>query len=221
MITKVLPQSLSPSWNRISRPAAQPVVQAALVATAEGVDRLQALPASEPDGTVADRFREAFFRDYQERMCGQNIRRFLTQFPDPDKLQGAKVLGIENKGFSYFGLVRAMNTRDTNFQGELRVTDKNWYHHVVLEKDGRIFDFDYGITPQTPTVEEYFDTMFLQCDKVRPHEKLKDYQVQVIDAQEYATATRDTSTRMSFRDYLEGWGVNLERYPAPVGRPVG
>lgn len=163
-------------------------------------------------GPVVDRFREVFFRDYEERMCGQNIRRFITQFPDPKQLEGAKVLGIENKGLSYFGMVRAMNTRDTNSKGELRVTDKNWYHHVVLEKDGKIFDFDYGIAPQAPGVEEYFETMFLKCDKVRPAEKLKDYRIQVIEAQEYASARKDTSTQVSMRDYLTGWGANLERF---------
>lgn len=175
-------------------------------------------PAAQADqvqlsqGAVGDRFREVFFRDYQERMCGQNIRRFITQFPDPKQLEGAKVLGIENKGLSYFGMVRAMNTRDVNSRGELRVTDKNWYHHVVLEKDGKIFDFDYGITPQAPGVEEYFEKMFLKCDKVRPAEKLKDYRIQVIEAQEYASARKDTSTHVSMRDYLTSWGANLARF---------
>lgn len=212
------PQPISQPTFRNSIPRSSPLTVPQTAPTVNPTvitDRVQLSelpPASEPDSAVAERFREVFFRDYEESKCGQNIRRFITNFPDPEQLQGAKVLGIENKGFSYFGLVRALNTRDTNFKGELRATDKNWYHHVVLEKDGRIFDFDYGITPQTPSVEEYFDTMFLQCDKVRPHEKLKDYQVQVIDAQEYATATRDSSIHMSFRDYLEGWGANLKRF---------
>jgi len=218
MVINRISQPLQRSWNRVSGPTAEvaPTTPAESLESVGPGKRTEPSPAK--DCAVADRFREVFFRGYQERMCGQNIRHFITRFPDPKQLQGAKVLGIENKGFSYFGMVRAMNTRDTTFSGELRVTDKNWHHHVVLEKDGRIFDFDYGIEPQTPTVEEYFDKMFLRCDKVRPHEKLKDYQVQVIDAEEYATATKDTSTRLSFRDYLEGWGVNLERYATPPGK---
>jgi hypothetical protein len=196
----------------LQRPAHQPepVTETASAAPAPVVDRVEV--SSNSTSPVEDRFREVFFRDYEESKCGQNIRRFIVQFPQPEHLEGAKVLGIENKGFSYFGLARVMHARDTNFKGEMRTTDKNWYHHVVLEKDGRIYDFDYGITPQAPTVEEYFEKMFLSCDKVRPHEKLKDYQVQVIDAQEYARADKDTSTTRRLGEYLQGWGVNLERY---------
>lgn len=160
-----------------------------------------------PPGSLEAEFREAFFRDYEARKCGQNIRRFLTRVEDKGMLDGAKVLGIENKGFSYFGLVRAMHTRDTNNRGEMRVTDHNWYHHVVLEKDGRIFDFDFGITPTVANSEEYFETMFFECDKVPRERKLDDYQVQVIDAREYLEGDRDTSQSFSFRDYgaLQGW----------------
>ncbi len=112
------------------------------------------LSSGEPESPVLDRFREVFFSDYEARKCGMNIKHFITRYPEPQQLEGAKVLGIENKGLSWFGMTRAMHTRDTNFKGELRTTDSNWYHHVVLEKDGRIYDFDYGITPQAPTVEE-------------------------------------------------------------------
>lgn len=198
-----------------SRPA--PVAAASTEATpvADSV-ALSSTPQEEASSPVLDRFREVFFTDYEARKCGMNIRHFITRFPEPEQLEGAKVLGITNKGLSWFGMTRATHTRDTNFKGEMRVTDSNWYHHVVLEKDGRIYDFDYGITPKAPTVAEYFDKMFLNCDKVSAADKLKDYEVQVIDAQEYAKADKDTSTTARFKEYLGGWGVNLERYNQPA-----
>lgn len=161
--------------------------------------------AAEPPSVVERTFRESFFEDYQARYCGQNIKHFLTKLPEAE-LEGAKVLGIENKGFSWFGMVRAMQARDTKGNGEPYVTDRNWYHHVVLEKDGKIFDFDYGIVPSTPGVQEYFDKMFFEKDdKVRPADKLKDYELQVIDAREYVKGDKDTSTKVRFAEYLGGW----------------
>lgn len=173
----------------------------------------QAEPST-PDCPLTVEFHKAFFEDYEARKCGENIRRFLTRFSDSEALQGAKVLGIENKGFSYFGLTRALHTRDTKGNGEPYVTDKNWYHHVILEKDGRIFDFDYGIEPKVVDSEQYFETMFLNCDKVSREDKLKDYRVQVIDAQEYLRRDQDTSKTLTFRDYgaLQGWGQNVKHY---------
>jgi len=160
---------------------------------------------AEPPSVAERTFKEAFFADYEARYCGQNIKRFLTKLPEAE-LEGARVLGIENKGFSWFGMVRALHARDTKNNGEPFVTDRNWYHHVVLEKDGKIFDFDYGIVPSTPGVQEYFDKMFFQKDdKVRPEEKMKDYEVQVIDAREYVAGDKDTSTTVRFAEYLGGW----------------
>lgn len=160
---------------------------------------------AEPPSVAERTFRDAFFADYEARYCGQNIKRFLTKLPE-EELEGAKVLGIENKGFSWFGMVRAMQARDTKNDGTPFVTDRNWYHHVVLEKDGKIFDFDYGIVPSTPGVQEYFDKMFFEKDdKVRPADKMKDYELQVIDAREYVKGDKDTSTKVRFAEYLGGW----------------
>lgn len=209
------PPVVAPSTT--SRPAPVAAVPAVPESAPVGDSlTISSTPQQEASSPVLDRFREVFFTDYEARKCGMNIRHFITRFPEPEHLEDAKVLGITNQGLSWFGMTRAMHTRDTNFKGEMRVTDSNWYHHVVLEKDGRIYDFDYGITPKAPTVAEYFDKMFLHCDKVSAADKLKDYEVQVIDAQEYAKAGKDTSTKARFKDYLGSWGVNLERYNQPA-----
>ena len=204
------------NWTRVAQAAA--TVTTAEVAASLDQFELSAAPSQTPPAAEAPvapleaRFREAFFTDYEARFCGKNIRRFVVNAPDSLEMEGAKVLAIENKGCSWFGMVRAMHARDVKGNGEPYATDRNWYHHVILEKDGRIYDFDYGITPQAPTVQDYFEKMFLNCDKVRPHQKLADYELQVIDAREYGDAKKDTSSKVTMGQYLEGWGVNLERY---------
>lgn len=204
---RVFQETVPPSEVSVS---SSPQEQVTLSAQAKVV------PA-EPSGDdcqTTELFRKAFFEDYQAARCGDNVRRFLTRFPE-EALEGASVLGIENKGFSMFGLTRALHARDQKFSGEDFVTDRNWYHHVILEKDGKIFDMDFGIQPQAPTTLEYFETMFLQGDKqVRPSQKLKDYHIQVIDAGEYLRKDGDTSVKMSLAEYGEsrGWGEHLQRY---------
>lgn len=182
-----------------------------LVEIGDNRSELKLIPArfpvkpAEPQCQVSRIFAESYHSPevYEERQCGSNVRRLLERLPDSE-LEGMKVLGIENKGFSYFGLVRALHTRDTDRHGNPRTTDKNWYHHVVMEKDGRIFDFDYGTRALTPTVKEYCDSMFFNDDKVSTEKKMSDYEIQVIDAREYLTRGKDTSTKVRLGEYLAG-----------------
>lgn len=154
---------------------------------------------------VDGEFKDFFEKGYEPRFCGKNIKKFVAQLP-PSEQEGAKVLGIENKGFSYFGMVRAMHARDTKGDGTPYATDRNWYHHVVLEKDGKIYDFDFGIEPKVLSVPQYFSKMFFTNDKhVKPEEKRKDYEVQVIDAAQYVSGTQDSSTKMRLGEYLKPW----------------
>ncbi len=160
-------------------------------------------PKAESQSEISRIFAESYHSPeiYEERQCGSNIRRLLGRLPESE-LAGAKVLGITNKGFTYFGLVRALHTRDTDREGNPRTTDKNWHHHVVLEKDGRIFDFDYGTEALTPTVKEYCDTMFFSDTKVKAEKKKTDYELQVIDAREYLHQKEDSSTTIRLGEYL-------------------
>lgn len=148
-------------------------------------------------------FKETYHSQlYEPRQCGSNIRRLLEKLSDSDELKDARVLGIGNKGFSYFGLVRARHARDTDRHGNARAWDRNWHHHVVLEKDGRIYDFDYGTDPKTPTIDEYFQTMFFDDPDVQADRKKKDYEIQVIDASEYLHRVKDSSVKMRLGEYL-------------------
>lgn len=56
-----------------------------------------------------------------------------------------------------------------------------WSFHVLLESHGHIFDLDYGTTPTTPNILEYFKKMFDVAEK--NDRKLV---VRVISAAEYA-----------------------------------
>ncbi len=160
---------------------------------------------------VAEAFQETFHTDlYQSRKCGENIRRLLERVSNSEDFKDAKVLGIKNEGVSYFGMVRATHVRSSNNQGQPRTTDMNWYHHVVLEKDGKIYDFDFGVEPQAPTVEEYFQTMFFDDTKVKAQEKKNGYSIQVIEAQEYLHQKSDSSEKLRLGDYLARHGLDAQ-----------
>ncbi len=64
------------------------------------------------------------------------------------------------------------------------VTD--WQFHVLLESQGYIYDLDYTINPQIPTVSEYFHKMFGVSSQ--NGQKMV---VRVIPAQEYSEAYDD------------------------------
>ena len=44
-------------------------------------------------------------------------------------------------------------------------SEKNWYHHVIFELDGFIYDFDYLNMPTVDRVLVYFNNMFLIEDE--------------------------------------------------------
>jgi len=161
-------------------------------------------PKSSSLDLVTKTFQETYHTDlYESRKCGSNIRRLLEKLSDSDQLSGAKVLGIENKGFSFFGLVRARHVRGSDRNGNPRTTDMNWYHHVVLEKEGKILDYDFDTKPLTPTVDEYFQTMFFNDPDLASERKKSDYHIQVIDADEYLQRDNDTSETVTLGEYLQ------------------
>ena len=111
------------------------------------------------------------------------------------KVYNANILEISNKGFSLFGLINSEFARQAgrlnpnfaidgirNLPGE-----NNWYHHVVLEIDGDIYDFDFDNFPIVLPVGDYFEKMFLNDKKgseggehyIGREEKLKTYEILV------------------------------------------
>jgi len=205
-------QSVS-GWFR-SRPPSQP---SQAKAEAGPQDRVETSAFTAPAATPESEFRETFFREYAARYCGKNIQRFVTRMQSDDAAQ-ANVLTIRNEGGSWFGLVRALkarDARDTPDGVQLFENDRNWEFHVVLEHQGKIFDFDYGIQPKVVPVEEYFHTMYLAGDAHVPAQrKLDGYSIKVTPAKEFGGTDAPSETR-SLAQYLSGWGVNLQQYAVP------
>lgn len=94
-----------------------------------------------------------------------------------------------------FGHVKAEHTRGRNGP-----EDRNWYFHAVLEMDGLVYDYDFGITPRVVSVQEYFKVMFLSEKEpairdfryIGPERKKEDYEIKIIDG---LTELRNRSTR--------------------------
>lgn len=140
-------------------------------------------------------FADSFHSHYKKGRCGDNILELVKRAQENDiNLKDAKILEIVNKGNSVLGLVNVEYAReggrvDPNslnmkpyryFAGE-----RNWYHHVVLELDGFIFDFDFDNRPRVVSVREYFEVMFFEEKRendggsfyVGRDEKLRDYEI--------------------------------------------
>ena len=146
------------------------------------------------DTELVKHFTSTFNSNYEASRCGDNILQLLER---AEKLQinlnGARIIEITNTGNSVFGMVNAEFARESgrlnpqypasgfrNLPGET-----NWFHHVVLEKDGLIYDYDFGNNPKVVPVRTYFEKMFLTEKKrseggdfyVGPEEKLKYYEL--------------------------------------------
>ena len=139
-------------------------------------------------------FKAEYQKHYVENQCGSNILGLLRRAESKgQKVYNANILEISNKGFSLFGLINAEFARQSgafnpnssvdgirNLPGET-----NWYHHVVLELDGDIYDFDFDNYPVVLSVREYFEKMFLNDKRpseggeryIGRDEKLKTYEV--------------------------------------------
>lgn len=111
-----------------------------LLGTALGTERCEKLL------TV---FEEIYELEYRCFYCGDNILT-LVRAAKQAKLNmgGARVLIIIG------GLESSLVPRQARMPGA------TWTYHVVLEVDGRIFDFDYRNVAVSVPINEYFDTMF-------------------------------------------------------------
>jgi hypothetical protein len=142
---------------------------------------------------------------------------------DGINLANANIVEITNAGFSVFGMVNVEQARESgrrnpdptslwrNLPGE-----RNWYHHVVLEMDGFIFDYDFTNSPTVLSKKQYFDSMFfneLRSNQggdfyVGREEKMKDYRIEFYDAidglNSFENRTRGPAkTKMTLSEYLE------------------
>lgn len=162
-------------------------------------------------------FSSSFISGYQSNRCGANIMALIDRADQAGvDLSRANILELRNNGNTVFGMLNAEYARN---QGKLlpqptsdgmkfEPGETNWEFHVVLELDGEIFDFDFGNKPVVANVQDYFDKMFLEEQKgkfnVMPGQKLADYKVIVISAQDYIKRVRQPNeTKLSLKDYLK------------------
>ena len=149
-------------------------------------------------------FKERFFDNYEANQCGKNIMSFLdaARVENVDASR-AQILEITNPGNSVFGMVNAERARG----GPRGPQEKNWYHHVILELDCHIFDFDFENEPTVVPLSEYFERMFFKERTgsqsftffVGRERKLKEYQVEAIRAPVYYKSSRSVSESETFK----------------------
>lgn len=166
------------------------------------------------DAELTKMFKDSYVTNYVSGRCGDNIRGLVSR-ADAKRLNlnQANVLIIENKGLSLMGMLNVEYARGSRRHGEPGPT--NWFHHVVLEKDGLIYDYDFGSSPSVVSVKKYFEKMFLSdkksegssIDYVNPEDKLKDYEVEILNSIDMLNAQRDRvatsdGKKMRLRQYL-------------------
>lgn len=133
-------------------------------------------------------FVQAWNADYKPTECGDNIGRLLKRLESHGiDLSHARVLVILPV---YDGLL--VNAERARIAKVGVTTEVNWYHHVILELDGQILDFDFMDRPTVVPVAKYFNEMFFNeiNPPFYPHllvglaEKLK-YKVEIYQASDY------------------------------------
>jgi hypothetical protein len=183
---------------------------------------LNALAGRNPE--LEKLFKNDFKKNYIQNQCGSNILNFLKRAEASGmNLYNANILEISNKGFSLFGLINAEYAREAgrlnpnSSQDGLRQLpgESNWYHHVVLELDGEIYDFDFGNRPSVLAKEYYFEKMFLNDKKkseggehyIGREEKMKTYEILVRPGLDTLRAREErrsspVSKTLRLKDYL-------------------
>jgi hypothetical protein len=139
-------------------------------------------------------FRDHFENEYIPNKCGQNIENFVRALDAEGLLPAsAKIVKLDDEyGGSMFGMLNAEYARNATTRGP---GETNWYHHVVAEIDGKIYDFDFGNQPEIITTREWLDRQWLQENenpypafyRVGRKAKLK-YNVQFFDAARYLSS---------------------------------
>lgn len=151
-------------------------------------------------GRLADLFGKRFYSHYKAGKCGDNIMRLLDAARDAGiDARDARMLVIENKGISGLGLVNVALARGGSHvrTGEqLPASARNWYHHVILELDCLVYDFDFTNEPKVLPLRRYLQEMFLNQRPaagqvfVGKESKLDDYEVSTIRGTDYYASPR-------------------------------
>jgi hypothetical protein len=165
---------------------------------------------------LAPLFESTFESNYRAGECGTNIMN-LVKLANQSGLDTSamNIIQITNKGLFNFGMVGGYEARAYRFppptREKIAYTDlRSWFHHVVLEHEGYIYDYDFGIEPRITPVAEYVERMFLpdrkwsMGAKITPREeRLQNYQVELHSASDYLSQKRGEGVVMSLGQLLE------------------
>lgn len=177
------------------------------------------------DPALFSQFKSDYQNHYREAQCGPNIMGFVRRAESKGhKLYNANIIEISNTGYSLFGLVNAEFARKAGRVNPNYARDglshlpgeKNWQHHIILEMDGYIYDFDFDNYPNILPVKAYFEKMFLTDKKkseggdhyVGREEKLKSYEIIIRPALETIRLSDERKKlpepeTMRLQDYLK------------------
>lgn len=158
-------------------------------------------------------FETKFYSDlYQPRKCGQNIMGFVSlAHKEGIPLQDAWIVQWTNPGFDFFGMVQGVVARDgaRDRNGSYIPGPRNWYHHVILDFDGWIFDFDFTNSPRVERAQTYVTTMFgPKSTQEKPNPELPNYNAEIVMALDYVRQLADPNAsiaqplKISLKDYL-------------------
>ena len=157
-------------------------------------------------------FEVEYFTHYQSGKCGQNILSFLDRAKaNRLDLEGAQIIRIEDKNAAWFGMVNAERARQSgrripsspNSAPLFEEGERNWYHHVILEADGYVVDFDFTNEPKVLPTVPYFEEMFLDESSNPPkgaltvgrQNKLDGYELTLTPAEDYLVGRDDSQVR--------------------------
>jgi hypothetical protein len=147
--------------------------------------------------SIAPVFESTFESNYKAGQCGINIMNLVKMAKEQGlDISQAKVIQITNKSSFNFGMVGAFEARGYRYpppnREKIAYTDlRSWYHHVVLEHEGYIYDYDFGVEPRVLPVAEYFELMFLPEKKwslgsniTSREDRLSGYQLEIHNAED-------------------------------------
>ncbi|RYZ65990.1 MAG: hypothetical protein EOP05_19800 [Proteobacteria bacterium] len=164
---------------------------------------------------IAPVFESSFNSNYQSGQCGTNIMNLVKLANEEGvDLSNARVILITNESYFNFGMVGGFEARSSRLD---KTTGKripyfelrSWYHHVFLEHDGYIYDYDFGSEPRVTPVAEYVERMFLPekrwslGDKITSREdRLKGYRVEIRTAESTLQRSQEKGELMTLGEFL-------------------
>lgn len=140
-------------------------------------------------------FTNSFYTSYSAGDCGQNIANLIIRLRNQGvDLSRARVAIITNNGY-FFSVTHRRNagpklkTPIGNIQSEAGIA--NFYHHIIFENDGEVYDYDFGNTPRVVSMKSYIKQMFWDEPAVTQYtgmERLslrRDYRIAFVSALTY------------------------------------